>query len=168
MPAHEGGAVDLTHPFSDGLTIQWPTADKFNFTVLHRDYVAPGRLGISRYNNVVAGQIFSLSLSLSSSFYYEANEFEQNEHAGTHMDAPAHFAKGRWRVDQIPFHKLNGPAAVIDFTGQTRHVPLCTDIRLPSSRSRLQINPPPYSRETRGGGNDGRWKAGRFLTGGMV
>ncbi len=71
-------ALDLTHPFKQGLTIQWPTANGFNFTVVHRDYVAgPG------------------------SFYYESNEFEQSEHAGTHLDAPAHFAKGKWRTEEV-------------------------------------------------------------------
>ena len=71
-------ALDLTHPFKQGLTIQWPTANRFNFTVIHRDYVAgPG------------------------SFYYESNDFEQSEHAGTHLDAPAHFAKGKWRTEEV-------------------------------------------------------------------
>ncbi|GFR21808.1 uncharacterized protein TNCT_543211 [Trichonephila clavata] len=32
------------------------------------------------------------------------------------MDAPCHFAKGRWTVDQIPLNHLVAPAAVIDIT----------------------------------------------------
>ena len=43
MPQQGEEAIDLTHPFSEALTIQWPTANKFNFTVLFRDYVAPDR-----------------------------------------------------------------------------------------------------------------------------
>lgn len=35
------------------------------------------------------------------------------EHSGTHMDAPQHFAKGRWTVDQIPASSLIGPAVVL-------------------------------------------------------
>lgn len=35
------------------------------------------------------------------------------EHSGTHMDAPQHFAEGRWFVHQIPAGRLVGPAAVI-------------------------------------------------------
>ncbi len=42
--SHPGVAIDLTHPFSNEGTIQWPTANKFNFTILHRDYIAPDRL----------------------------------------------------------------------------------------------------------------------------
>lgn len=35
------------------------------------------------------------------------------EHSGTHMDAPHHFAEGKWMVHQIPAGRLIGPAAVI-------------------------------------------------------
>jgi kynurenine formamidase len=35
------------------------------------------------------------------------------EHSGTHIDAPQHFAKGTWSVDQIPASRLIGPAVVI-------------------------------------------------------
>lgn len=35
------------------------------------------------------------------------------EHTGTHMDAPQHFAPGKWFVHQIPASRLIGPAVVI-------------------------------------------------------
>lgn len=35
------------------------------------------------------------------------------EHSGTHMDAPGHFVKGTWTVDQIPAARLIAPAVVI-------------------------------------------------------
>jgi kynurenine formamidase len=38
------------------------------------------------------------------------------EHTGTHLDAPAHFAKGGATVDQIPVEQLVGAAAVVDVT----------------------------------------------------
>ena len=38
------------------------------------------------------------------------------EHTGTHVDAPAHFAPGTAAVDQIPAEQLVGAAAVIDVT----------------------------------------------------
>lgn len=47
-------------------------------------------------------------------FWYENNDFSQSEHAGTHTDAPAHFGKGKWRIDDIPFERLAGPVAVVD------------------------------------------------------
>jgi kynurenine formamidase len=34
--------------------------------------------------------------------------------AGTHLDAPVHFAKGKWAADEIPLEKLTGEAIVID------------------------------------------------------
>lgn len=36
------------------------------------------------------------------------------EHFATHIDAPAHFAAGRWTVDQIPPERLVGPLVVLN------------------------------------------------------
>ncbi len=47
-------------------------------------------------------------------YWYEANQFSQSEHAGTHTDSPSHFAKGKWRTHDIPLHRLSGPAVVVD------------------------------------------------------
>ena len=47
-------------------------------------------------------------------FFYAANAFCTPEHGGTHLDAPIHFAAGRWTVDEIPIGRLSGPAVVID------------------------------------------------------
>ena len=38
-------------------------------------------------------------------------------HAGTHMDAPLHFAAGDGTIDRIPLEHCFGPAWVIDLTG---------------------------------------------------
>jgi len=40
------------------------------------------------------------------------------EHFGTHIDAPAHFARGVWTVDQIPPQRLVAPLVVIDVRGK--------------------------------------------------
>ena len=40
--------------------------------------------------------------------HYFAREICLPEHFGTHLDAPAHFAKGLWTVDQIPTERLMG------------------------------------------------------------
>jgi kynurenine formamidase len=71
-------AIDLTHPVGTNLTIQWPTANKFNFTIIYRGAVQDG----------------------VGAYHYESNDFEQSEHAGTHMDAPSHFAEGKWRTSE--------------------------------------------------------------------
>jgi kynurenine formamidase len=38
------------------------------------------------------------------------------EHFGTHIDAPAHFARGAWTLEQIPPQRLTGPLVVLDVT----------------------------------------------------
>jgi kynurenine formamidase len=47
---------------------------------------------------------------------YFARKFSLPEHYGTHIDAPAHFARGMWTVDQIPPERLVAPLAVIDIS----------------------------------------------------
>lgn len=84
--------VDLTHAL-DERAIFWPTADKFRL-----DTVAAGRT--------------------DKGYYYAANNFCTAEHGGTHLDAPIHFAEGRWTTDQIPLERLIGRAVVVDVTSQ--------------------------------------------------
>lgn len=46
--------------------------------------------------------------------------FSMPEHYGTHIDAPAHFARGLWTVDQIPAERLIAPMVVIDISKKTK------------------------------------------------
>ena len=85
-----GKIIDLTHSFDNGYTVAWPTASQYNLTI-----VARGDNG---------------------NFWYEANDFFQAEHSGTHTDAPAHFAQGKWRMSDIPIDKLVGPGIVVDIS----------------------------------------------------
>src|SRR6266850_412263 len=81
--------LDLTHPF-DERTLYWPTAPSgFKLERLH-------------YGQTDGG------------FFYSAYAFCAPEHGGTHLDAPIHFAEGRWTADQVPLAKLVRPAVVID------------------------------------------------------
>jgi kynurenine formamidase len=45
---------------------------------------------------------------------YFTRKFTSLEHFGTHLDAPAHFVKGGWTVDQIPVERLYGPGVLLD------------------------------------------------------
>jgi kynurenine formamidase len=45
---------------------------------------------------------------------YYANAFATGEHVGTHVDAPAHFARGTATVEGIPLGSLRAPAVVVD------------------------------------------------------
>ncbi len=49
---------------------------------------------------------------------YFARTFCMPEHFSTHLDAPAHFARGRWTVDQIPPERLVAPLVVIDVSSK--------------------------------------------------
>ena len=89
--------VDLTHSF-DADTIYWPTAEGFQLRVDARGLTEGG-------------------------YYYEANSFSAAEHGGTHLDAPIHFAKGRWTTDKIPLQRLIGSAVRIDVSSQCRENP---------------------------------------------
>jgi kynurenine formamidase len=80
--------VDLTHPFDAG-TIYWPTARPFTLEPVAHGMTQDG-------------------------YWYAANNFCAAEHGGTHLDAPIHFAEGRWTADEIPLERLVGPAVVVD------------------------------------------------------
>ena len=88
----EARLVELTHPLNDE-TIVWPTSDPFEFEILFHGWTDDG-------------------------YYYSARNLAGPEHGGTHLDAPIHFAEGRWTTDEIPLSRLMGPAAVVDVSEQ--------------------------------------------------
>jgi len=51
---------------------------------------------------------------------YFAREICFPEHFGTHIDAPAHFARGMWTVDQIPAERLVAPLVVLDVRAKVK------------------------------------------------
>jgi kynurenine formamidase len=87
-----GHLVDLSHPF-DANTVYWPTAEPFK---LETDFAGVTDKG----------------------YFYSAYRYSAAEHGGTHIDAPVHFAKGHWTVDEIPLEQLFGDGIVIDVTAQ--------------------------------------------------
>jgi kynurenine formamidase len=54
---------------------------------------------------------------------YYSRGFTTQEHYGTHLDAPAHFAAGAWTVDQIPVDRLVRPLVIIDVRLQVKSNP---------------------------------------------
>jgi len=54
---------------------------------------------------------------------YYSRVFRTQEHYGTHLDAPAHFAAGAWTVDQIPAEHLVRPLVVVDVHKQAKNNP---------------------------------------------
>lgn len=84
--------VDLSYGYGPS-TIYWPTSAPFRLEVVARGTTPGG-------------------------YYYAANSFCTAEHGGTHLDAPVHFAEGRWTADQIPLERFIGPAVVVDVAAQ--------------------------------------------------
>ena len=88
-----GKWVDLSYDFS-AQTLYWPTANGFKLDTAFEG-VTPG------------------------GFYYSAYNYCAAEHGGTHLDAPSHFAKGKWSANEIPLDNLLGEAVVIDVTDKS-------------------------------------------------
>lgn len=86
LPA--GTPVDLTHAY-DEETIFWPTAEGFR-------------------------RITTADGLTENGYYYASGDITLSEHGGTHLDAPVHFAEGKWTSDEIPLERLMGPAVVVD------------------------------------------------------
>lgn len=86
--------ADLTYPF-DEKTIYWPTADGFKLTSIAHGFTDKG-------------------------YFYSGNVMSLPEHGGTHLDAPLHFAKDHWAVDEIPLERFQGSAAVIDLRSKIK------------------------------------------------
>lgn len=54
---------------------------------------------------------------------YYSRVFTTQEHYGTHLDAPAHFAAGGWTVEQIPAERLIRPLVVVNVRTKAMHNP---------------------------------------------
>ncbi|MGE0464020.1 MAG: cyclase family protein [Vicinamibacterales bacterium] len=93
----QGVLVDLSHEYS-AEAVFWPTADPFRLDVVAAGMTPDG-------------------------YYYAANNFATSEHGGTHLDAPIHFAEGRWTVEQIPLERLVGDAVVVDVSAASAAQP---------------------------------------------
>jgi kynurenine formamidase len=52
-----------------------------------------------------------------------ARQITTPEHAGTHLDAPSHFAPGGSHVDQVPAERLVAPCVVIDVRAECARDP---------------------------------------------
>ncbi len=84
--------VDMTYAFA-GDTAHWPTAKPFHLEKVHEGRTAAG-------------------------FWYSSYNYGGSEHVGTHLDAPFHFAEGKWTTEQIPLGETIGFSVVIDVRRQ--------------------------------------------------
>lgn len=81
--------IDLTHTF-DSTTLYWPNNTK---PFLH----STDAEGFTQQG-----------------YYYSSYSICTPEHGGTHLDAPIHFAAGKYTADQVPLSSLTGNAVVVD------------------------------------------------------
>ncbi len=81
--------IDLTYSF-DSTTLYWPN----NKTTFIHNTDAEGLTPLG--------------------YYYSSYSICTPEHGGTHLDAPIHFAKDKYTVEQLPLTSLTGNAVVID------------------------------------------------------
>lgn len=86
----EGKILDMTYTFGKD-SIYWPTGQSFESNKMS--------WGVN-----------------DRGWWYASNNYSANEHGGTHVDAPIHFAKNGRTIDQIPLHEWIGPAVKIDVT----------------------------------------------------
>jgi len=84
--------VDMTYPFS-AETLHWPTAKPFNLETVNEGRTPQG-------------------------FWYSSYNYSGSEHVGTHLDAPFHFAEGKWTTEKIPLAQTIGAGVVIDVRGK--------------------------------------------------
>ena len=87
--------VDLTYPFS-AETHHWPTVTPF-----HLEKISEGRT--------------------PGGYWYSSYNYGGSEHVGTHLDAPFHFAEGKWTTEQIPLGRTIGAGVVITIRRQVEN-----------------------------------------------
>ncbi|KFM72705.1 Kynurenine formamidase, partial [Stegodyphus mimosarum] len=85
--------VDMSYSYDES-TLGWPGQRKFRLKIIHNGTAAEG-------------------------YWFQAEEFVMATHIGTHLDAPCHFAKGKWSVEELPLNHLMAPAAVIDISNKS-------------------------------------------------
>jgi kynurenine formamidase len=92
LAVDEKKLVDMTYPFS-AETLHWPTAKPFNLETVNEGRTPQG-------------------------FWYSSYNYSGSEHVGTHLDAPFHFAEGKWTTEKIPLAQTIGAGVVIDVRGK--------------------------------------------------
>jgi len=93
LPSGFHAVVDLTHTINDKVP-PFSSAQSENYKVTVEDTIEKDKVFVRK--------------------------FSMPEHYGTHIDAPAHFARGLWTVDQIPAERLIAPLVVLDIRKKTQ------------------------------------------------
>ncbi|XP_050716291.1 isatin hydrolase-like [Eriocheir sinensis] len=90
--------IDLGHAVDEN-SMHWVNLKPFTREVLHRGYFEHG------------------------DYWLESYSFCTPEHLSTHLDAPSHYAEGKWSVADIPLERLIGKGVVVDIRHKVRDDP---------------------------------------------
>jgi kynurenine formamidase len=88
----QGKILDMTYTFGED-SIYWPTGKPFKSNKIFWDIHDRG-------------------------WWYASNDYSANEHGGTHVDAPIHFAQNGRTIDRVPLQEWIAPAVKIDVSKQ--------------------------------------------------
>lgn len=99
LKSSERRLIDLSYPLNDG-TLHWPENSGF------------------KYSAQVDGERKNQN---DQTYYVKSDSINTALHTGTHMDAPVHFAKNGWTIDQVPLDRLiDVPVHVVDLSEKVR------------------------------------------------
>jgi len=99
--AIQSDVVDLSYELNNE-TVSWPTHTPFTLIVRHKGLY---HAGLKEDDD---------------NFWFEINDFTTSEHTGTHMDAPGHFGRDRWSVNEIPANHFIGPVSLVDLRAKVK------------------------------------------------
>ncbi|CAH1403270.1 unnamed protein product [Nezara viridula] len=88
-----GEKIDLSYPYDENTAYWIPSEIPFRFIKKTADY--------------------------DRGYWYAAYQFETAEHCGTHVDAPYHFNKLGWKVDEIPLDRLITTGVFLNASSET-------------------------------------------------
>lgn len=117
VPLQEAPAAQYRTPSKGGA--QAPPAQRGRRTVVSLSYVLTPQFPI--WPGLPVIEITKIKDHDKDGFY--ANTWTLVEHHGTHVDAPIHFAKGKWSADEIPDSSLVAPAVVIHINDRAKSDP---------------------------------------------
>lgn len=71
---------DLGHGYQNQSTTCWSPAERF--------------------------ETYGAKIGMGPNGWYSTESFSTNEHCGTHLDAPYHFHRDGWKLDEIPLEHM--------------------------------------------------------------
>jgi len=84
------------------------------------DLTQPLSAASPNWEGTAVSPFHARTLGTYATTHYYSRVITLPEHFSTHLDAPAHFAAGRWTVEQIPVSHLIAPLIIVDVRAQVQ------------------------------------------------